>query len=183
MTSPKNQENILKKLKDPATRDDGFRLLTNTYHKPIYWLIRRLVTGHEDANDLVQDVFIKIWKGLDNFRGDSQLSTWIYRIATNEALSFIKSKKGKYTVAWQENESKFSEMLEDDGYFTGDEVEIKLQKAIQLLPAKQKIVFSMKYFDELKYEEISAILDTSVGALKASYHHAVRKIEDYITSH
>jgi len=151
-----------------------------TYNKRLYWHVRKIVICHDDADDVVQNTFIKAWKALPNFRGDSQLYTWLYRIATNEALSFIKKKK-KHLFQSIDSVSFQLEFKVDSSYFTGTEIEKKLQKAILTLPTKQRLVFNMKYFDELKYDEISEILGTSVGALKANYHHAKQKIEKYLT--
>jgi RNA polymerase sigma factor (sigma-70 family) len=151
-----------------------------TYNKRLYWHVRKIVICHDDADDVVQNTFIKAWKALPNFRGDSQLYTWLYRIATNEALSFLKKKK-KHLFQSIDSVSFELESKVDSSYFTGTEIEKKLQKAILTLPTKQRLVFNMKYFDELKYDEISEILGTSVGALKANYHHAKQKIEKYLT--
>lgn len=151
-----------------------------TYNKRLYWHVRKIVICHDDANDVIQNTFIKVWKALPNFRGDSQLYTWLYRIATNEALSFLKKKK-KHLFQSTDSVNFQLESKIDGSYFTGTEIEKKLQKAILTLPTKQRLVFNMKYFDELKYNEISEILGTSVGALKASYHHAKQKIEKYLT--
>ena len=142
--------------------------------------MRRIVIDHDDADDVVQNAFIKVWKNLDNFKEDAQLYTWLYRIATNEALTFLRQKKAHLYVEFDEVASGLSNKLHDDNYFTGDEIQKKLQTAILTLPDKQRIVFNMRYFDEIPYEEMSQVLDTSVGALKASYHHAVKKIEDYM---
>jgi RNA polymerase sigma factor (sigma-70 family) len=151
-----------------------------TYNKRLYWHVRKIVICHDDADDVVQNTFIKAWKALPNFRGDSQLYTWLYRIATNEALSILKKKK-KHLFQSIDSVSFELESKVDSSYFTGTEIEKKLQKAILTLPTKQRLVFNMKYFDELKYDEISEILGTSVGALKANYHHAKQKIEKYLT--
>jgi len=140
-----------------------------------------MVIDHDDADDLTQTVFIKIWKGLGNFREDSRLYTWIYRIATNECLNFLNKKKRKFFIPINDVASELSNKIDDDNLITGDEIQIKLQKAILTLPDKQRLVFNMKYFDEMKFEEIADITGTSVGALKASYHHAVRKIEEFVT--
>ncbi len=142
--------------------------------------IRRMVVDHDDADDLVQETFIKIWKNLRGFRADSSLYTWIYRIATNEALSFLQKKKRKYLFTRIDYNSKLSKNLEDDNYYNGEEIQLKLQQALLKLPDKQRLVFNMKYYDDLKYEEMSGILGTSVGALKASYHIAVKKIGKFI---
>ena len=161
----------------------AFNLLVKKYQERVYWHIRRLVTDHEDTNDIVQDVFVKAWKGLNNFRADSGLYTWLYRIATNEALSFLKSKKRRFFLPWQDVENTMAQKLETDAYFTGNEIQKKLHNAILALPEKQRVVFNMRYYDEIKYDEMSEILGTSEGALKASYHHAVKKVEEYMKSH
>lgn len=169
---------ILEKFARESTRDEAFNLLLNKYQQKIYWHIRRLVIDHDDTDDLVQDVFIKVWKGLANFRSDSQLFTWLYRIATNESITFLNRKKLRNSVSLNEAAGyELAETLADSPYFDGDKAQMKLQKALLTLPEKQRLVFNMKYFDDLKYEEISAILGTSVGALKASFHIAVKKIE------
>ncbi|MCD4746814.1 MAG: sigma-70 family RNA polymerase sigma factor [Bacteroidales bacterium] len=158
----------------------GFNLLVRKYQKQIYWHIRRMVVDHDDTDDIVQNTFIKVWKNINNFREDSKLYTWIYRIATNEALSFLKNKRKKYFLPIADVEYQLSQSLTDDNYFSGDEIQLKLQKALLKLPNKQRLVFNMKYYDEMKYEDMSEVLGTSVGALKASYHIAVKKIENYI---
>ncbi len=161
----------------------AFNLIVRKYQEKVYWHVRRMVLDHDDANDIVQDIFIKAWKSLKEFRGDSGLYTWLYRIATNETLSFLRKKKKRFFLPWQDVENIMSEKLESDTYFKGSEIEKKLQKAILSLPDKQKVVFNLRYFDEMKYEEMSEILQTSIGALKASFHHASKKIEDYIKEH
>lgn len=173
---------LLAIIKDPERRDYGFNLLVRQYQKRVYWHIRRIVIDHDDANDVVQNVFIKIWKSIDAFRGDSQLFTWMYRIATNESLTFLKQKKTSFFVPFGDAENELSNNLSDDNFFKGDEIQRKLQKAILTLPEKQRLVFNMKYFEEMKYEEMSQVLGTSVGALKASFHLAVKKIEKYLTA-
>lgn len=173
---------IIQKFADPKTRDKAFNLLLNKYQQKIYWHIRRLVINHDDADDLVQDVFIKVWKNLADFRSDSQLYTWLYRIATNESITFLNRKKLKNNISLDEAGLDLADTLEGSTYFDGDKAQMKLQKALLTLPEKQRLVFNMKYFDDLKYEEISAILGTSVGGLKASFHLAVKKIEHYLLS-
>lgn len=169
---------ILEKFAQENTREEAFRLLLNKYQQKIYWHIRRMVIDHDDTDDLVQDVFIKVWKSLSNFRSDSQLFTWLYRIATNESVTFLNRKKLRNSVSLDESEGQsLIETLAESSYFDGNEAQMKLQKALLTLPEKQRLVFNMKYFDDLKYEEISEILGTSVGALKASFHIAVKKIE------
>ncbi|MFO8067434.1 MAG: sigma-70 family RNA polymerase sigma factor [Bacteroidales bacterium] len=160
--------------------DYAFNLIVKKYQEKVYWHIRRMVLGHEDASDIVQDVFIKAWKGLANFRSDSALFTWLYRIATNEAISFLNKKKKKYLISFNDVEYALSNKLEDDAFFSGDEIQKKLQKAILKLPPKQRAVFNMRYFDEMKYEEMAKVLKKSEGALKANYHHAANKIEDFL---
>jgi RNA polymerase sigma-70 factor (ECF subfamily) len=171
---------ILEKFNNPQTQELGFKLLLNKYQQKIYWHIRRIVIEHEDADDVVQDVFIKVWKNLESFRQDSQLYTWLYRIATNESITFLNKKKTKFNSSFEELSEKLSDSLNDDNYFTGDQIQKKLQKALLTLPEKQRLVFNMKYYDDLKFQEISDILGTSVGALKASYHLAVKKIEQFL---
>lgn len=155
----------------------AFNLIVRKYQEKLYWHIRKIVIIHEDADDVIQNTFIKAWNNLKKFKEKAQLYTWLYRIATNEAFSFIKQKKKNSIVPYDEYENYLSNTLESDEYFNGDEIQLKLQKAILSLPEKQRVVFNMKYFDEIKYNDMSEILGTSVGALKASYHHAVKKIE------
>lgn len=170
---------IIKQLKDKTLRNAAFSVVVELYSKKIYWHIRNMVLSHDDANDLVQDTFIKAWNGIESFRGDSQISTWLYRIAINETLAFLK-KRNIETVSIDSEEHNFAETIESDTYFCGDATDILFRKAINTLPEKQRLVFNMKYFEDMKYEEISEILGTSVGALKASYHIAVKKIETII---
>ncbi|GAA4425753.1 RNA polymerase sigma factor [Pontibacter saemangeumensis] len=171
---------LLEKFSQPESRNLAFNQLVRKYQQKVYWHIRKMVIDHDDADDLTQEVFIKIWKNLENFRKDAQLYTWIYRIATNECLSFLSSKKRKFFLPIHDITSELTEKLVSSPDIAGDEVQLKLQKAILRLPDKQRLVFNMKYFDELKYEEMSEILGTSVGALKASYHIAAKKIEEYL---
>lgn len=174
-------EKLLELLRDSENPNYAFNLLVRKYQEKIYWHIRRLVIDHEDANDLVQEVFIKVWKSVKNFRGDSRLYTWLYRIATNETLTFLEKKKRRFHMPWQEVENSLLNKIETDSYFSADEIQKKLIKAIALLPEKQRAVFTLRYYEEMKYEQMAEILDTSAGALKASYHHAAKKIEDYVT--
>lgn len=162
------------------TQSYAFNLIVRKYQERIYWQIRKIVINHDDADDVVQNTFLKVWGGLHHFREDSQLYTWLFRIATNEALTFLKRKKTKYFLPLIDVEQQLSNSLESDPYFDGNELQAKLQKAIIRLPEKQKLVFNLKYFEEMKYEDMSEILGTSVGALKASYHHAVKKIEKFL---
>ena len=172
---------ILSKFALENTRNEAFNLLLKKYQQKIYWHIRRLVIDHDDTDDLVQEVFIKVWKCLSNFRNDSQLYTWLYRIATNESITFLNRKKQKNNISLDERAGyDLAETLADSPYFDGDKAQMKLQKALLTLPEKQRLVFNMKYYDDLKYDEISDILGTTVGGLKASYHIAVKKIEDYL---
>lgn len=177
-----DDEVILQKFADERTRDEAFSILINKYQQKIYWHVRRLVINHDDADDLVQDAFIKVWKNLGTFRNDSQLYTWIYRIATNECLTFLNKKKKQNNIPLEEVAYDLFDSLKEGSYFNGNQAEMKLQQALLTLPEKQRLVFNMKYFDDLKYEEISQILGTSVGGLKASFHHAVKKIENFLLS-
>ncbi len=161
-------------------KEHAFGSILKKYRESIYWHIRKIVIDHDDANDVAQNTFIKAWKGLDNFRGDSKLYTWLYRIATNESITFLNSKKRNLFSPLQDVNNELINKLESDVYYNGDEMQIKLQKAILKLPDKQRIVFNMKYFDEMKYSDMSQILETSEGALKASYHFAVKKIEEFL---
>ena len=174
-----NEKEILKQLKAEHSRADAFSAVVEKYSAQIYWHIRRMVFSHDDANDLVQDTFIKAWTNIDNFRGESQISTWLYRIAINVTLTFL-SKNQCNTIPLDNIKGTFAERVENDIYFNGDKADMLFQEAISRLPAKQRLAFNMKYFEEMKYEEMSELLDTSVGALKASYHIAVKKIEDFL---
>ena len=173
---------ILEKFRDENTRHYAFNILVNQYQQRLYWHIRRILLDHEDSNDVIQNVFIKVWHNMENFRGESLLYTWLYRIATNESLTFLKQKKRKYLVSFSDVENTMGETLSNDPLFTGDKIQLHLQKAILKLPPQQRLVFNMKYFDAMKYEEISEVLGITVGALKANYNHAVKKITKYITS-
>ena len=175
-------EEILSKFRDEKTRNEAFNLLLKKYQQKIYWHVRRMVIDHDDADDIVQDVFIKIWKNLPGFRNDAQLYTWMYRIATNECITFLNKKKAKNNVSLDDVDFELADTLSSSDQFNGDQIQRKLQEAILTLPDKQRLVFNMKYFDDLKYEEMSDVLGTSVGALKASYHLAVKKIEAFITN-
>lgn len=171
---------IIAKFADESTREEAFRLLLKKYQQKIYWHVRRMVIDHDDADDVVQDIFIKVWRNLEKFREDSQLYTWLYRIATNECITFLNKKKQKQSVSLDDESSAYlSDSLADGAYFNGDKAQMKLQQALLTLPDKQRLVFNMKYFEDMKYEEISNVLGTSVGALKASYHLAVKKIENF----
>jgi RNA polymerase sigma factor (sigma-70 family) len=174
---------LLDKIRKPETRSYGFNLLVREYQKRVYWHVRKMVIDHDDADDVTQEVFIKIHRYIEGFREDAQLYTWIYRIATNECLSFLERKKRRFFLPIGDVAAELSAKLDSSAHISGDEIQLKLQKALLILPDKQRIVFNMKYFDDMSYEQISEITNTSVGALKASYHHAVKKIEDYLTSH
>jgi len=175
-----SDKELLALFRDDESKNYSFNLIVRKYQERLYWHIRKMVGSHEDADDVMQNTFLKVWKGLESFREDSQLYTWLYRVATNEALTFLKKKKTRYFISTDDDESHVQNKLESDVYFEGDELERKLHKALAKLPDKQKLVFNMKYFDNIKYEDMSEILDTSVGALKASYHHAVKKLEKYL---
>jgi len=166
--------------RDPVTKEKAYTVLIKKYQEKLYWHIRRMVVDHDDANDVLQNVFIRVWKGLENFREDSQLYTWLYRIATNESLTFIEQQKKRSAVSLNDDEAGLSNKVKADQHFDFQKLEWKLQLAIQQLPEKQRVVFNLRYYDEMPYEEMSKVLETSEGALKASYHHAVKKIEDYI---
>ena len=172
-----SDEDILTIFKDENRKSYAFDQLVRKYQQKVYWTVRRMVIDHEDANDITQDIFIKVWNKLSNFRGEARLYTWIYRIAINDTLNFLNSRKRKLFIPLVSVEKTLEEEIESSEYFSGDEIQVKLQKAILQLPEKQRIVFNLRYYDELSYEEMSAVLKTSVGALKASYHHAVRKLE------
>lgn len=174
------EETLVQELKTKTTQAQAFEVLVRTYKERLYWQIRSIVLNHDDADDVLQNTFIKVYKNIDSFKGDSKLFSWMYRIATNEALSFIKKRAKIQGITDSDYQDKLVSNLEADVYFEGDEIQLQLQKAIATLPEKQKLVFNMKYFQELKYEEISEILDTTVGGLKASYHLAVKKLEQYL---
>ena len=173
-----NEQEVIALLRLPDRQHEAFRRIVEAYSEQLYWQIRRMVLSHDDANDILQNTFIKAWTGIDNFRGESLLSTWLYRIAINETLTFL-NKRPK-TIPIDSPEGSIVEQLESDTYFNGDRAEMEFQKALQSLPPKQRLVFNMKYYDEMKYEEMSELLGTSIGALKASYHIATKKIEEIL---
>lgn len=170
---------LLLQLNNPHKRATAFSGIVRSYQERLYWHIRKMVLSHEDANDVLQNTFMKAWNGLDGFRGDAQISTWLYRIATNETLTFLANKRMRNLTSMDDDEALLLNNLKSDAYIDGDDLQIRLQKAIVTLPEKQRLVFNMKYFDDITYEQMEAILGTSVGALKASYHHAVKKIEKF----
>lgn len=175
-------QELLKQLSDPITRHSAFGLLVSLYKQRLYWHIRKIVIAHSDADDVLQNVFIKIYQNIEQFKGDSQLFTWMYKIATNESLSFLKSQSRRHFRTIDNLQSILVNNLKADVYFEGNDIQIKLQQAIARLPQKQKLIFNMRYFDEIKFKDMSEILGTSEGALKASYNIAMKKIEKYMTS-
>ena len=179
MNSYKERE-VLRLLQDEGTQRKGFEMIVSQYSEQLYWQIRRMVLSHDDANDLLQNTFVKAWMNIDYFRAEAKLSTWLYRIALNECITFLKKQRAMNTVAIDDPEAAVVERLESDPYFSGDQAQLMLQKALLSLPEKQRMVFNLKYYQEMKYEEMSEIFGTSVGALKASYHHAVKKIEKFL---
>ena len=181
---PHNDDiDLVFQFKNGNNKEIPFTKIIKKYQEKLYWLIRRMVIEHQDANDVLQNVFIKVWKGLDNFREDSQLYTWLYRIATNECFTFLEKQKRSRTSSLDNEDNPLINKIEADKNFDANKIEWKLQLGIQKLPEKQKLVFNLRYYDEMPYEEMSKILGTSEGALKASYHHAVKKIEDFILNH
>ncbi len=178
-----NDHELVSLFRTEEHREYAFNLIVAKYQEKLYWHIRKLLISHQDTDDTLQNTFIKVWTGLDNFKEDSQLYTWLYRIATNEALTFLDKRKKRFLLPLINVNKLLVHSLEDDPYFSGDELQRKLQKAILSLPEKQRLVFNMKYFDEMRYEDMAIILGTSVGALKASFHHAVKKIKKYISEH
>lgn len=176
------EEKFIQELLNPKTQNQAFEILLNNFQKPLYNHIRNIVLNHDDTDDVLQNTFVKVFQNLNKFKGESKLFSWVYRIATNEALTFLNQKAKKSGISSETLQNQTINNLKADIYFDGNEIQIKLQKAIAQLPEKQQLVFKMKYFEELKYEEMSEILGTSVGALKASYHHAVKKIETFVTT-
>jgi RNA polymerase sigma-70 factor (ECF subfamily) len=174
---------LLVEFRNPVTKEKAFTSIIKKYQEKLYWHLRRMVVDHDDANDVLQNVMIRVWNGLENFREDSQLYTWLYRVATNECLTFLEQQKKRTAVSLSDVESGLENKIKADQNFDGNKLEWKLQLGIQQLPEKQRIVFQLRYYDEMPYEEMSRVLETSEGALKASYHHAVKKIEEYIKNH
>lgn len=180
MNSSYNEREVLALLQDESTQRRGFEMVVGQYSEQLYWQIRRMVLSHEDASDLLQNTFIKAWTNIDYFRAEAKLSTWLYRIALNECLTFLNKQRAAATVSLDDPEADMLQKLEGDPYFSGDRLQLTLQKALMALPEKQRMVFNLKYYQDMKYEEMSEIFGTSVGALKASYHHAVKKIEKFL---
>ncbi len=178
-----DDKELLIQFKETPNKEKAFTAIIKKYQERLYWHIRRMVVEHEDANDVLQNMFVKVWNGLANFREDSQLYTWLYRIATNESLTFLEQQKRRSSVSIDEEDTGLSNKVKASEGFNANKLEWKLQLAIQKLPEKQRIVFNLRYYDELPYEQMSKILETSEGALKASYHHAAKKIEDFIRNH
>ena len=176
------EQEFINQLLNPKTQNQAFQQLISDYQRPLYNHIRTIVLNHDDTDDVLQNTFIKVFSNVKNFKGDSKLYSWMYRIATNESLTFLQQKAKKSGISNEEVQNKAINNLKSDVYFEGDEIQLKLQKAIAILPEKQQLVFKMKYFEEIKYEEMSEILETSVGALKASYHLATKKIEEFLKS-
>lgn len=173
-------DELLALLAQPDTLEKGFRLLMQQYQERLYWHIRRMVTEHEDANDVIQNTFVKVYRSIHRFKGESKLYTWLYRIATNESITFLKKRQRKSTESLDSEDSFLENQLEAESYYDGEQAKILLEQALLILPEKQRAVFTMRYYEELSYKDMSEILETSVGALKASYHHAVKKVEAYV---
>lgn len=175
-----DEKDFIQELLNPKTQNVAFQKLLRDYQRPLYNHIRNIVLNHDDADDVLQNTFIKVFQYLKDFKGESKLFSWMYRIATNEAITFIKQKAKRNGTTSESMQTRIVDNLKADTFFDGNEIQIKLQKAVAQLPEKQQLVFKMKYYEEIKYEDLSEILGTSVGALKASYHHAVKKIEDFV---
>lgn len=178
---PYTEDEIVILLRDPDRQRDAFGQVVAMYGEKLYWQIRKMVLDHDDANDLLQNTFLKAWTNIDYFRGDAKLSTWLYKIAINECITFLNRQRTLNHISIDDTDVFLLERLKGDEYFDGDAAQLKLQEAILTLPEKQRAVFNLKYFDDMKYEEMSEIFGTSVGALKASYHHAVKKVEEFLT--
>lgn len=176
---PVENKDLIDRLRDPEKCREAFGEVIKTYTEPLYWQIRRMVQSHDDANDILQNTFMKAWSSIENFRGDAKLSTWLYKIAINESITFLERERKRLNISLDDQEAALARTIEADSHFDGDELQRKLRVAIASLPEKQRLVFNMKYFDDMKYEDMSNILGTSVGALKASYHLAVKKIENF----
>ena len=178
---PFSEVEVVEQLRNPNSRRAAFTSVVEAYNEKLYWMIRKMVLSHDDANDIVQNTFLKAWTNLDHFRGDSKIFTWMYKIALNETITFLSRQRSLQTISLDDADVFMLERLTGDEFFDGDALQLKLEEAVLNLPEKQRIVFQMKYHDEMKYEDMSEILGTSVGALKASYHHAVKKIEAFLT--
>lgn len=178
-----NEKETIALLQDPARQHEAFERIVKEYSEQLYWQIRRLVLSHDDANDILQNTFLKAWANIEYFRGDAKMSTWLYRIALNETLTFLNKQRAANPLSIDDTNNETLNRLESDTYFDGDETQKIFLKAVKELPEKQQIVFNLKYFKEMKYEDMSEILGTSIGALKASYHHAVKKIESFLEKH
>lgn len=176
-----DESRILPLLQNPETQKDAFSEIVRAYSEKLYWVVRKMVLAHDDANDVLQNVFIKAWVNIDSFKGESMLSTWLYKIAVNESITFLNKQRTHQNISIDDTDTFLLSKMESDSYFDGDEMQKQFQQALLTLPEKQRLVFNMKYFDEMKYEEMSDVLGTSVGALKASYHHAVQKIKDFLS--
>lgn len=175
-----NEEDVIQRLRTPEHQRSAFTEVVNAYSRQLYWQIRRMGLTHDDADDVLQNTFLKAWNSLEQFRGDARLSTWLYRIALNETLTFLNRQRAQNQLSIDDADAALVNQLESDAYFDGDETQLLFEQAIRRLPEKQRMVFNMKYFQEMKYEDISEIVGTTVGALKASYHLAVKKIEDFL---
>lgn len=180
LNAPIDETKLIELLKEESTAHKAFETLVDLYSEPLYWQIRKLVVNHNETDDLLQNVFLKVWKNIHNFRGEAKLSTWLHKIAINESLNFLHQERQKREVTDDSGDDFLLNKIEADSFIDGEALELELQKAIASLPEKQRIVFNMRYFDNIKYDEMSEILGTSVGALKASYHHAVKKISAYL---
>lgn len=178
-----NEKEIIVLLQEPDRQREAFESIVHNYSEPLYWQIRRLVLSHDDANDVLQNTFIKAWQNIEYFRGEAKMSTWLYRIAFNECLTFMNRRRAEEQISLDDIDSEVINKLESDAYFNGEEIQKTFMKAIHQLPEKQQMVFNLKYFKEMKYDEMSEIFGTSIGALKTSYHHAVKKIEAYLEKH
>lgn len=179
--APIDENKLIEQLRDSSTAAGAFECLVKMYGEKMYWQIRKLVMSHEDANDLLQNSFVKAWNNIHNFRGDAKLSTWLYKIAVNESINFLNKERQRRGLTDGSDDGFLMEKIEADPYFDGDNLKKELLKAVAALPEKQRLVFNMRYFDDMKYEDISEVLGTSVGALKASYHHAVKKVSEHIS--
>ena len=179
--TPREDYQLIDRLRRPDTCREAFNEVMRRYSEPLYWQIRRMVESHDDASDILQNTFLKAWQSVDGFRGDAKLSTWLYKIALNESITFLAKERKRLSVSLDDEESHLAQLVESDEYVDGDALARELRKAVAMLPEKQRIVFNMKYYDDMKYERMSEILGTSVGALKASYHLAVKKIEQYFS--